>query len=367
MEYLFVISGAFAALFLMVLISKTKKQFEHWFLAIIFFLITINSLYVFNFYRSSSFYYVPFFSELNYAIPLLYGPLLWFYTKALTRSDYRFKNIEYWHFAPFIIFLLILLSPILTDYKLINSKHVGYPFIKLIISPFYLIAVLLILKNYRKRLLDQYAYDLKVKLLWLSWITLGAIALWILAMLGYLYNSFNDSPKTLLYDYYVLSFLAAYLFVLAYLAFTQTDLFHKKKEDVVPKKLELNKVKEEQNRKVNIENEDLARLKKIMLEKKPYLDPFLSINKLSEISNLPQYKISKILNTVLNQNFYDFVNGYRVEEVKRKLEEGLSDNYSILGIASDSGFNSKASFNRVFKKMAKMTPSQFLKQISEKE
>ena len=68
-----------------------------------------------------------------------------------------------------------------------------------------------------------------------------------------------------------------------------------------------------------------------------------------------------MLNTSLNQNFYDFINTYRVSEVKRRLDEGEAENFSILGIAEECGFNSKASFNRVFKKITGTTPTGYMK------
>ena len=89
MEYLFVISGVFSVLFFFLLISKKRKALEHWLLGGIFLLITINSIYVFNFHRTEDFYYVKFFSELNYAIPLLYPTLLWLYSNAVTNISFK--------------------------------------------------------------------------------------------------------------------------------------------------------------------------------------------------------------------------------------------------------------------------------------
>lgn len=365
MEYLFVISGVFSALFFLLLLSKKTKSLEHILLGLIFLLITVNSIYVFNFHKQEEFYYVNFFSELNYAIPLLYPPLLWFYANAVTNKSFKIEGRQLLHFAAFVTFLSILISPLISNYKLIESKHVGYPLIKLVVTPFYLFAVLRMLRNYRKRLLDQFAFDQKIKLFWLTWITVGAVALWICALAGYIYNNINQGHKTLLYDIYVLSFLSLYLFVLAFVAFKYTDIFHKKREEDIPAKLEDEEIEKELEKKVDLDNNDLNALLEIMQEKKPYLDPLLSINKLSEISRLPQYKISKILNTSLNQNFYDFVNTYRVNEVKRRLDEGEAKSFSILGIATDCGFNSKASFNRVFKKITGSTPTTYIKSIGE--
>jgi len=366
MKYLFVICGVFAALLFLLLLRKKDRQNEHLFLAAIFFLITINSFYVFQFYRSDDFFYVPFFSELNYAIPLLYGPLFWLYTKALTTANYKLNFKNCWHFFPFIIFFLILISPLLFGVQLLESDHVGYPFIKLLITPFYLIGVLIILKNYRKDLLNSYSYEQEVNLMWLSWITVGAIALWILALSGYIYNSVTEAHKTLLYDFYVLSFLSIYLFGLTYVAITKTDIFKASDENNTPKKIQAPTIIEslKDSQTAQEESSELSHLKSVMLNKKPYLDPLLSIGKLSTICNIPQYKISKILNTQLNQSFYDFVNGYRVDDVKIRLANGEANDFSILGVAQEAGFNSKASFNRVFKKKEGMTPSEYLKTLN---
>ena len=62
------------------------------------------------------------------------------------------------------------------------------------------------------------------------------------------------------------------------------------------------------------------------------------------------------MNTTVN--FYDFINKYRVEEAKKLLIEDIH-NYKILAIAYEVGFNSKATFNRVFKKFTELTPSEF--------
>lgn len=73
------------------------------------------------------------------------------------------------------------------------------------------------------------------------------------------------------------------------------------------------------------------------------------------------FVLSQIINERLKQNFVDFINTYRVEEAKRKLLAPHKSHYSVLAIAEEAGFNSKSSFNSVFKKHARMTPSEFRK------
>jgi AraC-like DNA-binding protein len=71
--------------------------------------------------------------------------------------------------------------------------------------------------------------------------------------------------------------------------------------------------------------------------------------------------ISFILNNHLHNNFYDFVNAYRIEEVKNKLNDPALKYLTLLGIALDSGFNSKTTFNRVFRQVTGITPTEFQK------
>jgi len=108
----------------------------------------------------------------------------------------------------------------------------------------------------------------------------------------------------------------------------------------------------------------LKNLLQIMETDKPYLNSDLTLRELAGKLSMSTHNLSEILNTRLNQNFYDFINRYRVEEVKRKLAEKESENFSLIAIAFDSGFNSKSTFNTIFKKYTGTTPSQYRKQRS---
>jgi AraC-like DNA-binding protein len=92
---------------------------------------------------------------------------------------------------------------------------------------------------------------------------------------------------------------------------------------------------------------------------KAYLDGDLTIAQLSERMTVPAYQVSEAISRHYRSNFFDAVNRLRVEEVKRRLTDPEHSVYSIVGIAMDSGFNSKSSFNAAFKKYTGTTPSQF--------
>jgi AraC-like DNA-binding protein len=96
-----------------------------------------------------------------------------------------------------------------------------------------------------------------------------------------------------------------------------------------------------------------------MEEEKPYLNPNLTLNDLSNKLGISNHNLSEILNTHLKQNFFDFVNQYRVEEVKKYLADEGNDHLTLLSIAFDAGFNSKSGFNAIFKKYIHVTPSEY--------
>ena len=90
-----------------------------------------------------------------------------------------------------------------------------------------------------------------------------------------------------------------------------------------------------------------------------YLDPELNLNVVSLKSGIASHYISRIVNQQFGRNFFDYVNAYRVEELKKKLENAAFDHIKLEEIAYMCGFNSKAAFQRAFKKHTDMTPSEY--------
>ncbi|GAA3634378.1 hypothetical protein GCM10022397_19990 [Flavivirga jejuensis] len=107
----------------------------------------------------------------------------------------------------------------------------------------------------------------------------------------------------------------------------------------------------------------IASMERFMKKDKVYLDENLNLREFASLLNLDPNLVSFILNEHIKSNFHDFVNKYRIEEVKSQLYNPAKNNITLLGIALDSGFNSKTTFNRVFKKMTGSTPSEFRKNI----
>ena len=144
-------------------------------------------------------------------------------------------------------------------------------------------------------------------------------------------------------------------------------------EDNLEEKKNLNKKikKDKKNQKYKrsrLTEEDskeyLKRLIEYMEDGEPYRDIDLNLKKISEKLNISNAYISQVLNEYLGENFYTFVNRYRIDLAKEMLKDPKKDYLTILAIAYDSGFKSKGTFNQTFKKITKMTPSAYRKKFS---
>ncbi|WP_299365861.1 AraC family transcriptional regulator [Winogradskyella sp.] len=103
-----------------------------------------------------------------------------------------------------------------------------------------------------------------------------------------------------------------------------------------------------------------------MEEEKYYLDSNLSLKSFSEKLGIHPNKTSMVINNLMGYSFRDFVNSYRIEEFKSLANTDNVKSKTILGMALDAGFNSKASFNRAFNKFCKISPAEYLQKISNK-
>ncbi|MBS1586447.1 MAG: helix-turn-helix transcriptional regulator [Bacteroidetes bacterium] len=133
-------------------------------------------------------------------------------------------------------------------------------------------------------------------------------------------------------------------------------------EEVQNLKPDVPKLKYQKSRLNDSESKKIAeKLIRMVEQEKLYLDPELTLANLSEKSGEPPFVISQVLNVALGKNFYELVNGYRVDAAKRLLANPDNQHLTILSIGFEAGFNSKTTFNSVFKKYTGQTPSEFLK------
>jgi AraC-like DNA-binding protein len=118
-----------------------------------------------------------------------------------------------------------------------------------------------------------------------------------------------------------------------------------------------------QRSSLSVENAKLlkARLLAMMEQEQPFFDAKLTLPALAQALDVPLNHLSQVINEQLGRNFFDFINGYRVEAAKQRLSRPEAGHVKIITVAFDCGFNSLATFNRVFKNLAGQTPSDFRK------
>jgi len=127
--------------------------------------------------------------------------------------------------------------------------------------------------------------------------------------------------------------------------------FNKKDKEIIKLKSVL-----EPKEKTQLEN-IASKLKLLMKEKQLYKNPDLTLTSLSEALGVKSYLTTKCLNLIIEQKFNDFINTYRIKELKTLLKDPKNNNYTLLSLAFEAGFNSKASFNRAVKKLTGKSPS----------
>jgi AraC-like DNA-binding protein len=203
----------------------------------------------------------------------------------------------------------------------------------------------------------------------ISFLAISAISVFFLENLFLLYDI------QLSHNFNLSSFLvAAYVYIIGYLGIFKSEVFSLENVEAALSRLpELSYQSKMDSVQVRPEGEKYERsglseekakafldnLLRLMREKEPYVDVNLTLNQMAEMLSISSHNLSEILNVHLHQNFYDFINGYRVERVKADLLNPLKGTLKILAIAYDAGFNSKSSFNNIFKKFTGMTPSEY--------
>ncbi|MDJ1467908.1 helix-turn-helix domain-containing protein [Xanthocytophaga flava] len=159
--------------------------------------------------------------------------------------------------------------------------------------------------------------------------------------------------------------MIVFLFTLAYTGYSSFTFFDTPQTSDVP--LTESETQSESPLFPNYNDRtELARMENLLKETKLYTQPKLSLEDMANALHLPSRYVSYLINTYYATNFHSFINTYRVEEVLRKINDPAEQHKTLLALALESGFNSKSSFNQVFKLHTGQTPSTYLPKIREK-
>lgn len=368
MEFIHIGSSTLIGFFLLLLLSKSSKSQSDWILFIWFVVLLIHTL---TFYFLSSPSKSPgVLLELSDSVTFLHGPILWFYTKSLARDIYRLKWSEIWHLLPAIISLSIFLSNFFFFHSpQIEGLREYMTLLKLLLMVGYGIFVLKEIRNHQRLLPQLFSSIEEVNLSWLFVLVIGLLAIWTIAVVSLSLFFFVGIDIPEYGGIYTNLALSIFVFVLGFYGIRQTQIFLRpikiaSENVLVDEPEEKISIKYERSGLNEIEGHELySRVCQFIKENKIYLDPQLSLARLADQTNVSSHHLSQAINTYASLNFFDFINRYRVEAVKEKLQDPNHIQFTLLAIGLESGFNSKASFNRAFKKFTDMTPSAYRKKL----
>ncbi len=330
-----------------------------------------NSAYIiFGYYRD-----FPHFMGITYSFPFLYGPIFYLYARLISSGNKSFKLKYYLHFIPFLLvviygFIFVYLKSSEFKLSLVNGGAENYlPAIKMItyLKPvhgmIYVFLTVRVARDYNVSIRNSFSNIERINLNWLRHLVTGLSFVWGVVVLSFIINAF--SAKEIQMDFLIYLAASILIYSIGYLSLHQPQVFGQ----AVPAYEAVNapaQPAEASYQKSGLTDKEagnyLDTLLHIMETDKLYLNSELNLRDLAERLSISTHNLSEVLNTGLNKSFYDFVNHYRVEEVKRRLADKESQKYSLLAIAYDSGFNSKSSFNTVFKKYNGTTPSLYRQQ-----
>jgi AraC-like DNA-binding protein len=343
----------------------------------------LNYLYVTNYIK-----YTPHLIGLDTAFPFLYGPIIYLYTTFLTGQKNKFEKTHFLHFIPFLTYFIIVFFTFYIKngtekIAFLNQIHLGNftldlkiaIYLKFIHATVYLILTFFKLKVHRLKIVSNFSNLEKVNLNWLQIILYSLTAVYIIKCifisLPFIGFKINIGQTEAFSDIAVVFFV----WIIAYKGISQIQIF-KNTQSIIDENILLQHIENIDGRVENkiielkYQSSTLSESKRqeyfeiitsFMLKEKPYLDPILSISDFSEKIDLPSKVVSQIINEKSGMNFFNYINTYRVEEVKSRLNDNSFQHLTILGIALDCGFNSKSAFNNVFKKMTGFTPSEYMK------
>ena len=320
---------------------------------------------LFSIFRQSVYKVFPIYMDVIFESTFfLIGPFLYFYTRSMTSKNFVFKRIHLLNLIPFFIDVTFrnyrfFSHPNIADIMreegyFISYSELRWRYITMDIHVIiYVIAALIVLYRYRSKLKEIFSSIEKMKLSWLYLVLFGFL----------LVHLFHLSKLTLAYSneiwreifglsMHIGSMLLATIIV--FKGLKQPEIFSGFDEKTIRQKyakIALSQEKMEHYSK---------KLTQYMETEKPFLNPSLNVNELAYKLSIPSHYISQILSRRLNQNFYHFVNKYRIEESKRILADKANNKKTVLEVLYEVGFNSKSTFNAIFKQYTGVTPTQFI-------
>ncbi len=351
----------------------------------------------------------PHFFGAAYPLPMLFGPLIYLYAVAASNRSRRLTWWDALHFVPFVLVVIAALPVYLMSGAdklafydaLRRGESVGVtPLVdplKLVSGVTYATITLLFLRRHRQRIKDNYSSLEHVNLKWLVRLAASVAAIWLVAVANE-FVPFLKDPRMQRGEDIIALAIALVVYGIGYMALRQSEIFRFDTAEypipavlapppappaplpptepasapppvpAAPEPATRVPTPEPRYERSGLSAREAATLKSALLttmdQHRPWRDSDLTLADLAQRLATTPHKLSEVLNSQLQQTFYDFVNGYRVRDVQRRIGSDDARNLTILSLALDAGFASKSTFNDVFKKHTGKTPSDYRRSVA---
>ncbi|MEC4004196.1 helix-turn-helix transcriptional regulator [Flavobacterium sp. SUN052] len=319
---------------------------------------------------------------------LFIGPVIFCYTQSLLNPGFKFNKKQFLHFLPGIIYLIYSISMWVYDkfifgdyyfYKDGMDKDFDFWYQKLglISMLIYFVLSLRYYNIYKKIIVQVVSYADSILFKWIKTYLIAFLIMLLLPIIfdciSYLYPKLNSYTGSWWF-FLFFSFIMYYIAITGYSNPINSSIpfkFSKSNTNKVLLLSENNNFTEEDSI-IDIEYETFTenssteidlwknKIETLIQEESLFNNPELTLSDLAKKLNTNVSIISKTINQGFQMNFNDFINNYRIEEVKKAFDKGEHKKTTLLGIAFDCGFNSKATFNRAFKKNTGFSPKEYL-------
>ncbi len=299
----------------------------------------------------------------------VFGPLLFLYTRSLTDNNFRLKKTDLLHLIPFLIYNVLYaiyyhFEPVSVKIEMLQRGAVlpyslGFQVnlamnVQILI---YMAVTLFLLFSYSKRIKSLYSMIQHLELGWLELVLYAFLLMWLIDLAHFLIRNTSGISAELSGYLTFISITINFVFanLVIYKGLKQPFQFFGVEKDLPKTRSDNQLVSEEES------NIYLEKLLNYMREEKPYLTSTLTLKELSERLEINPRVLSRIINEKRNQNFFDFINSYRIDDAKLILSNPAKRKMTVLEVLYGVGFNSKSVFNTTFKKYTGVTPTEYRK------
>ena len=313
----------------------------------------------------------------------LIGPVILIYTKSLLDPSFRLSRKDWLHFVPAFLYLLYSLVIFIVDQLILDEYYFYADGRDKDLAPWYQISGLASIiiytslsirhyNHYRRLIFQKLSYADTVSFNWVKKYLLALLIIVSLRILFLvLYPEWGDFGKKWWYYfffaclYYYIA-LAGYTNTVESIVPSRTSVFRTNMDIPSNSAIEIVHESPPTNNNLNLD-EWKSKVRILMEEEQLYKNPTLTLTDVASALDTTSKQISVTINQGFEMNFNDFINHYRVEAVKERFGKKEHETHTILSIALSCGFNSKTTFNRVFKRNTSLTPIQYLSQLGPKD